>query len=215
MSDIVLHGYWRSSASYRVRIALNLKGLSYRQVTHDLRQGEQRSESYRKIAPHGLVPALEYGDTTLIESPAIIEWIDARWSEPPLIPQNMEAAAIVRAMAALIACDTHPLNNLRVLKALKSDFQASEDQVQAWIARWTSEGFAALEGIIARHGNGYCFGDRPTIADCYLVPQIYNARRFGVDLTPYPHILSADQAMETLVPVRDAHPDRQPDADIT
>ncbi len=215
MSDIVLHGYWRSSASYRVRIALNFKRVAYRQVTHDLRQDEQRSKSYREIAPHGLVPVLEHGETTLIESPAIIEWIDARWPEPSLIPQDMEAAAIVRAMAALIACDIHPLNNLRVLKALKSDLRASEDQVQAWMTRWMNEGFAALEAMIARHGNGYCFGDRPTIADCYLVPQIYNARRFGVDLTPYPHILPANQASEALAPVRDAHPDRQPDADIS
>lgn len=213
MTPLVLHGYWRSSAAYRVRIALNLKGVPYAQVPHDLRIGEQRAPDYLALAPHGLVPALQSGDTVLIESPAILEWIEARWPTPALLPTVAEDAAIVRAMAALIACDIHPLNNLRVLKALRSDFGASEDQVTAWIHRWISEGFAALESLIARHGGGFAFGDAPTIADCHLVPQLYSARRFGVDLSPYPRIVAAGEAAEELPAIAAAHPDAQPDAD--
>ncbi len=215
MSDIILHSYWRSSASYRVRIALNLKNVRYRQVTHDLREGDQRSEAYLTLAPHGLVPALERGETVLIESPAIIEWIEARWPTPPLIPADPEAAAVVRSMAALIACEIHPLNNLRVLKALRSDFAATEIQVKSWVARWIAEGFAPLDTMIARHGGRHCFGDDMTIAECYLVPQVYNALRFDVDLTPYPHILARCAAAESLTTVQDAHPNKQPDADRT
>ena len=213
MTELVLHGYWRSSAAYRVRIALNLKGVTYRQVNHDLRSGEQGSEAYRAVAPHGLVPALQYGDLTLIESPAILEWIDAKWPKPSLLPAEQDDIAIVRSMAALIGCDVHPLNNLRVLNALREGLDASDEQVQAWIHRWIDDGFSALEHMIARHGGRFAFGDALTLADCYLVPQVYSARRFHADLTPYPQLVAAADAAGDLPTIKNAHPDLQPDAD--
>lgn len=212
MSDIILHGYWRSSAAYRVRIALNLKGVTYAQVEHDLRAGAQRDPDYLAIAPHGLVPALEQDGRVLIESPAILEWIEARWPEPALLPRDPAEAATVRAMAALIACDIHPIQNLRVLKALKTDFGASQAQVDAWVARWIGEGFAAMETLIQRHGGAFAYGDSPTLADCYLVPQTYNAERFAVDLTPYPGLVARVEAARALPAVAAAHPSAQPGA---
>lgn len=213
MTALVLHGYWRSGAAYRVRIALNAKGLRYDQVTHDLRTGAQRDPAYLERAPHGLVPALDHGGTILIESPAILEWIESRWPAPPLLPADPEAAAIVRSMAALIACDIHPLNNLRVLNALREDFGAGEQQVAAWIARWITSGFTALETLVARHGGRFAFGDDLTFADCCLVPQLYSAERFGVDLSPFPRLVAAGTAARGLASVAAAHPDAQPDAD--
>lgn len=209
---VTLHGYWRSSAAYRVRIALNLKGVDYAQVSHDLRAGDQRDAGYLAIAPHGLVPALDVGDRVLIESPAIIEWIEARWPTPPLLPGDAGEAAVIRGMAALIGCDIHPLNNLRVLNHLREEFQASKEQVKGWIAHWIAEGFAPLEQLVARHGSGFAYGDAPTLADCYLVPQLYNAGRFGVDLSSYPHLVAAGEAALKLPAIEAAHPDRQPDA---
>lgn len=207
-----LHGYWRSGTSYRVRLALALKGVPYEQVTHDLRRQEQRSSDYLAIAPHGLVPALEAGELVLIQSPAILEWIEERWPHPPLLPPTPDRRAIVRAMAATIGCDIHPLNNLRVLKELRLSFSAVDAQVNGWIGRWIGEGFSALEQMIARHGDGFAFGRSPTLADCYLVPQVYSAERFGVDLSPYPRIVGAAARMRDLPKTGDAHPDRQPDA---
>jgi len=212
MSDLVLHGYWRSSAAYRVRIALNLKGADYAQVAHDLRTGGQRDPAYLAIAPHGLVPALEHGGTTLIESPAILEWIEARWPEPALLPADIDQAAIVRAMVALICCDIHPINNLRILNALREDFGASSEQVSAWVSRWIGAGFAALETLVAQHGGRHAFGEALTLADCCLVPQLYNAMRFGVDLSPYPRLVAAGEAANALLAFIAAQPDRQPDA---
>jgi len=213
MSNLVLHGYWRSSAAYRVRIALNAKGLDYRQVTHDLRKGAQRDPTYLDRAPHGLVPAIEHNGQILIESPAILEWIEERWPKPALLPPHPDAAAIVRAMVALIACDIHPLNNLRVLNALRNDFSASEEQVAMWIARWITSGFTALETLVARHGEGFAFGDTLSLADCCLVPQLYSAERFGVDLSAFPHLVAAGTAARSLASVAAAHPGAQPDAD--
>ncbi len=212
MSGLVLHGYWRSSASYRVRLALALKGIDYAQVTHDLRLGEQSAPDYLALAPHGLVPALEHDGGVLIESPAILEWIEARWPSPALLPGDPDAAAMVRAMVALVACDIHPLANLRVLKTLRQDFGASEDQVQAWMADWIGRGFTALESLVARHGGRFAFGDHPTLADCVIVPQVYNARRFAVPLEAYPRLVAAAEALLALPAAGAAHPDRQPDA---
>lgn len=209
---VTLHGYWRSSAAYRVRIALSLKGIGYDQVSHDLRAGEQRGADYLAIAPHGLVPALEVGGRTLIESPAILEWIESKWADPPLLPRDADEVAVVRSMTALVGCDIHPINNLRVLNRLQSQFGASKDQVKLWVRHWIAEGFAPLEQLVARHGAGFAFGRAPTLADCYLVPQLYNAQRFGVDLSPYPRLVTAGEAALALPAVQAAHPDRQPDA---
>lgn len=213
MSGLILHGYWRSGAAYRVRIALNLKGIEYRQITHDLRLGAQRELAYLGIAPHGLVPAIEHDGRTIIESAAILEWLEARWHSPALLPVDPDDAATVRAMAALIACDIHPLNNLRILDALRADFAASPDQIRVWIARWIHDGFTALEILIERHGGIYAFGDRPTLADCYLVPQLYSAERFGIDLSAFPHIVAVGSAARGLPAFVAAHPKAQPDAD--
>lgn len=209
----ILHGYWRSSAAYRVRIALNLKALDYRQVSHDLRTGAQTAPDYRSLAPQGLVPVLEMDGRALTQSLAILEWLEEAHPEPPLLPQGAIARAQVRSMAAIVACDIHPLNNLRVLKALKHDLGAAQGSIDSWVGRWIGEGFAALEEAVARHGDGFCFGDRPTIADCCLIPQIYNARRFDIDLTAFPRLVAVDARCATIDAFARAVPDRQPDAD--
>ena len=212
--SLVLHGYWRSSAAYRVRIALNLKGLDYRQVTHDLRAGAQRDADYRTLAPIGLVPALETDEgQVLTQSLAILEWLEERYRHPPLLPGSAAARAVVRAMASLVACDIHPINNLRVLKVLRGELGAGEDAVQAWIARWIGEGFAALETMASEYGGRFCFGDALSLADCCLVPQIYNARRFEVDLDAFPTLLGIEVNCQNLDAFARAAPEVQPDAD--
>lgn len=211
--SLILHGYWRSGTSYRTRIALNLKGLPYEQRPVDLRAGVQGSEAFRALNPQGLVPALEADGAVLTQSPAILEWLEERYPDPPLLPQEPDERAIVRAMAALIGCDIHPLNNLRVLNALRAGFGADGEAVKRWAARWIGDGFAALETMIARHGGAFAYGDRPTLVECYLVPQVYSAERFSVDLSPYPRVAAAASAAQALAPVAAAHPDRQPDAD--
>lgn len=213
MSDLILHGYWRSSAVYRVRIALNLKNLDYDQIGHDLRLGEQQDPAYKAIAPGGLVPAVEFGGHAFVQSLAILEWLEERWPNPALLPGAVEQRAIVRAMAATVAADIHPLNNLRILKYLKREFDTSQEQIDAWIAHWIGEGFAALEVMIARHGGAYAFGDSPTMADCFLVPQVYNAERFGVDLTSFPKLMAAAETARAHPAFAAAHPDRQPGAE--
>ena len=210
---LTLHGYWRSSAAYRVRIALALKEVAYEQANHDLRTGAQGDTAYRTLNPQGLVPALDTGEAVLTQSPAILEWLDETYPNPPLLPADPIGRAIVRAMAATVACDIHPLNNLRVLNALRSDFGADDAAVSCWIARWIADGFAALEVMIARHGNGFAFGSRPTLADCHLVPQVYGAERFNVDLSPYPRLLAAAARARAEPAFAAAHPAAQPDAD--
>ncbi len=210
---MVLHGYWRSGASYRTRIALNLKGLPYVHAGVELRQGEQRSERYRALNPQGLVPALEHDGDILIQSPAILEWLEERWPAPPLLPADLVDRATVRAMAALVACDIQPLNNLRILQFLKDDLGVDEGGVKAWTHRWITAGFDAFERLIERHGKGWSFGETPSLADCCLVPQIYSARRFAVDLAPYPRIMEVEAQAAAHPAFQAAHPDRQPDAD--
>ena len=213
MSKLVLHGYWRSGTSYRVRIALALKGLTVDQVGHDLRTGEQRAPTYLALNPQGLVPALEIaaddGGGVLTQSPAILEWLEERHPDPPLLPATPADRAIVRAMAAIVACDIHPLNNLRVIDAVR----ALGGDPTRWAAAWIDAGFGALEAMIARHGDGFAFGATPTLADCHLVPQVYSAERFGVDLSPYPRLTGAAATARALPAVAAAHPDVQPDAD--
>jgi len=210
---ILLHGYWRSGTSYRTRIALNLKGLAYEQVTHDLRKGEHQGSTFLTLQPQGLVPALEVDGAVLIQSPAILEWLEETHPQPPLLPATPAARAQVRAMAAIVGCDIHPLNNLRVLKSLRADLGADEAQVSAWIARWIAPGFAALEGLIAHHGGAYAYGDAPTLADAYLVPQAYAAERFGVDLSAYPRLTAVVAHARQHPAFAAAAPEAQPDAD--
>jgi maleylpyruvate isomerase len=208
-----LHGYWRSSAAYRVRIGLNLKGLAYEQAPHDLRTGAQRDPDYLALSPQGLVPALETAAVSIVQSLAILEWLEDRFPEPRLLPADADSRAVVRGMAAIVACDIHPLNNLRVLGALRAELKADQAQVDAWIARWIGEGFTALEQLVARHGGEFAFGDTPTLADCCLVPQVYSAERFAVDLTAFPRIRAAAARAGRLEAFAAAHPSRQPDAD--
>ncbi|MEN5363428.1 maleylacetoacetate isomerase [Brevundimonas intermedia] len=210
---MILHGYWRSGASYRVRIALNLKGLGYDLAAHDLRKGEQKTADYLALNPQGMVPALQDGDLIVTQSPAILEWLEETHPEPALLPTAANDRAAVRAMAALIGCDIHPLNNLRVLKALRSNFEADQATVDAWAAGWIAPGFDALEALIARHGGAWCFGDAPTLADCYLIPQLYSARRFNMDLSPWPRLLAIEATADAHPAFASAHPNRQPDAD--
>ncbi len=208
---MILHGYWRSGAAYRVRIALALKGLAYEQVNHDLRTGGQAAPDYAALNPQRLVPALEVDGLIITQSVAILEWLDERFPQVPLLPTDANGCAIVRGMVATIATDVHPLHNLRTLKMLRSAIGASEDQVNAWMAHWMSDGFAALERLIERHGDGFAYGDSPTMADCIVLPALYSAERFGVDTAPYPRLVAA--AARTAALAEAAHPGRQPDAD--
>lgn len=213
MSGLILHGYWRSGTSYRTRIALELKGLDYETAAVDLRQGDQRSVAYLALNPQGLVPALETAEGVLTQSPAILEWLEETHPEPSLLPAGPGERAQVRAMAALVACDIHPLNNLRALKALRDDFGADPAATDAWAARWITAGFDALENLVARHGDGWCWGDKPSLADCCLVPQIYSARRFNLDLAPWPRLVAIEAAAAVHPAFVRAHPANQPDAD--
>ncbi|TPW01830.1 MAG: Maleylacetoacetate isomerase / glutathione S-transferase, zeta [bacterium] len=210
---MILHGYWRSGAAYRTRIALNLKGLSYSQQGVDLRTGAQRSEAFVALNPQGMVPALEVDGAVLTQSPAILEWLEETHPVPALLPADSMERAHVRAMAALIGCDIHPLNNLRVGKALRETFGADQAAVDAWAARWILPGFEALEALVGRRGGGWCFGDTATLADCYLIPQIYSARRFNVALDAFPRLLAIDAEAGRHPAFISAHPDNQPDAD--
>src|ERR1700712_1285506 len=208
-----LHGYFRSSASYRVRIALNLKGLSPEHLPPPLRKGEQCAPAYLAINPQGLVPTLEDdAGTVLTQSLAIIEWLDETHPAPPLLPKDPLRRAKVRAFAQALACDTHPVQNLKVLARLRQ-LGLPEEKVTEWAAWANREGLAACETLIAGEGGPFCFGASPTIADLCLVPQLANARRFGVDVTAYPRLLEAEAAARTIQAFADAAPDRQPDAE--
>ena len=207
MSNILLHDYYRSSAAYRVRIALNLKRVDYRSAPVNLLSSEQRNEAYRVINPQGFVPALEVDGRILTQSLAIIGWLEATCPEPRLIPADPFDAAHVRAMALLIACDVHPLNNLRVLKRL-SAMEVDEESRNEWYRHWVKEGFTALEALAAPRAGRFLFGDSPTLADVCLVPQMFNARRFDVDLEPFPILVAADAEAKDLEPFAAAHPER-------
>ena len=210
---MILHGYWRSGAAYRVRIALNLKGVAYEQKGVDLRTGAQRDPAFLSRNPQGMVPALEADGLVLTQSPAILEWLEETRPEPPLLPSSPADRAAVRAMTALVVCDVHPLNNLRVLKALRETFDADQAAVDAWAGRWIGAGFDALERLVERHGAGFCFGATPTLADVALIPQMYSARRFNVDPARWPGLMRVEAAALALPAFAEAHPDRQPDAD--
>jgi maleylpyruvate isomerase len=207
-----LHGYFRSGAAYRVRIALNLKGLSVEHLSHHLRKGEQRAPAYLALNPQGLVPTLQDGAVNLTQSLAIIEWLDETHPEPPLLPKDPLRRAHVRAFAHALASDTHPVQNLRVLARLR-DLGLPEEQVTAWAAWINREGLSACEKLIADEPGPFCFGETPTLADLCLVPQLANARRYGVDLAAFPRLLRAEAAAKNLKAFTDAAPERQADAE--
>lgn len=210
---IRLHGYWRSTASYRVRIALALKKLDHEQVTHDLRTGAQRAPDYLAINHQGLVPTLEVDGLLISQSIAILEWLDESYPSPALMPTAIADRALVRSMVGVVACDIHPLNNLRVLSALRKEFGASETQISDWISGWIHAGFDGLEPLVKRYGGQFAFGDAPTLVDCCLVPQLYSARRFGVDVSDYPAILERASRCDQVDAFVQAEPSRQLDAD--
>ncbi len=228
---MILYGYPLSSASYRVRIALALKGLAVTAVTKQLRSGEHLQADFLKINPQGFVPALGLDDgEVLTQSLAIIEYLEEKYPDPPLLPSTPAARARVRALCQLIACDVHPLNNLRVLKYLEGQLGLDKSAREAWYHHWIEVGFAALEQRLAKesgagqpaggepragqpgagHPGRFCYGDSPGMADVCLVPQVFNARRYGLDLTPYPRIVAIDAACRAIPAFDQASPERQP-----
>lgn len=209
-----LYNFFRSGTSHRLRIALNLKGLAYDYVAVDLRTEEHLGAAFKALNPQGLVPALADGELVLTQSPAIIEWLEERYPTPPLLPAGREDRARVRAMAALVGCDIHPINNRRILEYLRKTLGCDEAAVNAWCATWINAGFEALETMLAadRQRGAFCFGNGPTLADAYLVPQVESARRFNVDLAPFPNIVAIDQACSEIDAFRLAAPALQPDA---
>ena len=211
-----LHGYFRSSAAFRARIALNLKGLAYDNAFHHLRKGEQRAPGFLKLNPMGLVPALEDGPNTVTQSLAIIEYLDETHPNPPLLPKAPAERARVRALALAIACEIHPLNNLRVLNYLKNDLKLSDAQHDTWYRHWIVEGFKGLDGMLNDDGAGkFCHGDAPTMADICLVPQVFNAKRFLDDaaLAAFPTIMRLFANCMKLDAFDRAQPSKQPDAE--
>nr|WP_228126693.1 maleylacetoacetate isomerase [Candidatus Viadribacter manganicus] len=212
---MLLHGYFRSSAAYRCRIALNLKGVSYEPSFVHLRRGEQRSPAYLVHNPQGLVPALETESGDLTQSLAIIEWLDETFANPPLLPRDAHLRARVRGFAQVIAADIHPLNNLRVLNFLREELQCDETGLDKWRKRWILEGFDACAALLQLDPEGpFCFGDAPSLADICLVPQVYSAQRFGVDMSAWPRLQQIFDACEALPAFADAHPHNQPDCDL-
>ncbi|QEL54177.1 maleylacetoacetate isomerase [Chromobacterium paludis] len=213
MAERILYGYYRSSAAYRVRIALNLKGLAYQYRAVNLLKGEQRSAEYLAINPHGLVPLLDDGGVQIAQSLAICEYLDEAYPEGTrLLPAAPAARAQARAIALAIAADIHPLQNPRVGKHLQAAFGASEEGKAEWIRHWIRTGFDALEQQLARRAGRYAVGDEPSLADICLLPQVFSARRFGVDLAPYPTLVRIAEALEAIPAFADAHPSKQPDA---
>ena len=212
---LTLHGYYRSSASFRVRIALNLKGLPYDSITHHLRRGEQRDPDYLSLNPQGLVPTLLANAAAISQSLAIIEYLDEIVPTPALLPADALGRARVRGLAQIIACDIHPLNNLRVLQYLRDPLEQPQEAVQRWYQHWVAEGFQAVEQLLAAQPivGRFCHGDLPGLADICLIPQVANARNFECDLTPFPTIMQIFNAAMQLEAFERASPKYQPDAE--
>ncbi len=211
---MTLYGYFRSSTSYRTRIAMNLKGLDYDYIAVNLAQDEQLEAAFQSINPQGLVPVLQADDLLLYQSPAILEWLEDIYPDTPLLPKDAAGRMQVRALSAIIGCDIHPLNNRRILQYLRNELSVDEEVVLAWCSRWMKEGFDALEKRLAndKTRGKFCYGNHPTFADCYLIPQVSSARRFKVDLSAYPNIVEIDTHCRTLKAFADADPMVQPDA---
>jgi maleylpyruvate isomerase len=208
-----LYGYWRSSAAYRVRIALHWKGIAFATVATDLRRGEHRTLDYLRRNPQGLVPMLETPDgLRLTQSLAIVEWLEEACPEPPLLPADPAGRARARALAQLVACEIHPLNNTRVLNHVRRAYGLDEQGVTAWYRHWIAQGFGPLEAELARSAGRFSHGDAVSVADVALVPQVYNARRYNCDLEPYPTIRRVERACLDLPAFDAARPERQPDA---
>ena len=209
-----LYNFWRSGTSHRTRIALNLKGLTTEYVAVHLAKEEHLKDAFKAVNPQQLVPALDTGKEVLIQSPAIIEWLEEKYPEPRLLPREPERRAQVRALAAVVGCDIHPVNNRRILEYLRHTFGANDDAINTWCGTWISAGFDAYEALLAadtQRGH-FSHGDAPTIADCYLIPQIESARRFKVDLSRWPLIMAVEKACMQLEAFQRAAPSQQPDA---
>jgi maleylpyruvate isomerase len=209
-----LHNFWRSGTSHRTRIALNLKGLDYEYIAVHLGKEAHLSDAFKAINPQQLVPALEMGDQVLIQSPAILEWLEERHPEPALLPADVDARARVRALAAIVGCDIHPVNNRRILETLRKTYGADEAAINTWCGTWIGAGFDAYEALLAADAarGRFSFGDAPTLADVYLIPQIESARRFKVDLSRWPLIAAVESACMALEAFQQAAPAAQPDA---
>lgn len=211
-----LYGYWRSSAAYRVRIALNLKGLAYKLIPVNLKPGisEQKANDYLALNPQGRVPYLIDGDMALAQSPAILEYLEESYPAIPLLPTEIADRAYVRQLINLIVCDIHPINNLSVLERLKRQFSATDEDTGEWYRHWIAEGFQAFDKLLSASGHSgkFCFGDSPTLADVCLVPQVWNARRFEVDMSAFPTITAIDRNCSELEAFQAAAPEVQPDA---
>lgn len=209
-----LYSYFRSGTSHRTRIAMNLKGLDYDYIAVNLAEDKQLESKYEAINPQGLVPTLQADDLILFQSPAILEWLEEVYPEHPLLPSDSAGRMRVRALSALIGCDIHPINNRRILQHLRNELSVSEEEVLTWCQHWINEGFTALETLLDKDKTRgkFCYGDNPTFAECYLIPQVYSARRFKVDMTPYPNIVAIDEHCRTLKAFLDSEPMNQPDA---
>lgn len=214
--QLQLYSYWRSSAAYRVRIGLNLKALAYDTLpVHLVRDGgEQHADDYRELNPQELVPVLKHGDRILRQSMAILEYLDETWPSPPLLPVSSRDRQRVRAIAQAVACEIHPLNNLRVLQYFDRTWNVPQPERDEWVRHWIASGFAAVETMLADHPSTgeFCEGDIPGLADCCLVPQVYNARRFGLDMSPFPTIERIERTCLALPEFDAARPENQPDA---
>ena len=209
-----LYGYFRSGTSHRVRIALNLKGLDYESISVNLAKDQQLEPEFKALNPQGLVPVLQTNDLQLFQSPAILEWLEETYADTPLLPKDSTGRMRVRALSAMIGCDIHPINNRRILQYLRNELSVEEEQVKLWCQRWINDGFTALEKLLAEDNErgDFCYGNSPTLVECYLIPQVYSARRFGVDMSAYPTIEAIDKYCHTLQAFIDAEPSNQEDA---
>ena len=213
--SLTLYSAWRATAPYRLRLGLALKGLSYDYVPIDLIKGEQREAAYRAVNPQGLTPALDLGPDgggrVLTQSVAILEWLEETHPEPAILPKDPLDRQMVRSMALIIACDIHPLNNTRIGRALHRLGVSQEDNL-AWVHQWITDGFDTLEPLVATYGKGFAFGDTPSLADCCLIPQVYSANRYELDLGPWPAIRAVNARAQAHPAFQAAHPNQQPDA---